>query len=201
MSERTARPAPARARLLAAAATEFYASGITATGIDAVISAAGVAKMSLYNNFASKDELVTAYLRERHEEWLGLFRARLHAASSPRERVLAVFDAYADHANAEYREGWRGCGLLNAAAELPAGHPGRAAVREHKDEVEAILAEHLAPLTDDPGPLAAHLALLLEGAMAKSGLEGSDAWVRTARGIAEGLLPVPGSRRAGGIRL
>ena len=35
--------------------------------------------------------------------------------------MLAVFDAYADHANLAYEHGFRGCGLLNAAAELPAG--------------------------------------------------------------------------------
>ena len=44
-------------------------------------------------------------------------------------RILAVVDAYADHANFAYERGFRGCGLLNAAAELLPGDPGRAAVR------------------------------------------------------------------------
>lgn len=182
------RPAPARERLLTAAATEFYARGITATGVDTIVAAAGVAKMSLYNNFSSKEELVTAYLEERHGEWLELFSARLARAESPAERVLAVFDAYADHANSTYPGGWRGCGLLNAAAEFPSGHPGRVAVRCHKDEVEAILTRELGALTDAPAPLAAHLALLLEGSMAKSGLAGDDSWVMTARALAASLL-------------
>lgn len=184
----TQKRVPARQRLLSAAAEEFYAAGVTATGIDTLIAAAGVAKGSLYNNFDSKDALVAGYLADRHEEWLGLYRERFAATNGPRERVLAVFDAYADHANSGYRDGWRGCGLLNAAAELPVGHPGRGTVRAHKDEVEAILAEHLAALTPNPAPVAAHLSLLLEGSMAKSGLEGSDAWVRTAREIAEAIL-------------
>lgn len=179
---------PARVRLLRAAAEEFYASGVTATGIDTIIASAGVAKGSLYNNFASKDALVASYLADRHQEWLGLYEARLAHADTPAARVLAVFDAYADHANSGYREGWRGCGLLNAAAELPVGHPGRASVRTHKDEVEATLRAHLAELTAEPEPIAAHLSLLLEGSMAKSGLEGSDAWVRTARSLAETIL-------------
>lgn len=179
---------PARDRLLRAAAEEFYASGVAATGIDTIIASAGVAKGSLYNNFASKDALVASYLADRHEEWLGLYETRLAQTESPAERVLAVFDAYADHANSGYREGWRGCGLLNAAAELPVGHPGRLAVRAHKDEVEEILRTHLAGLTTEPAPVAAHLSLLLEGSMAKSGLEGSDAWVQTARSLAEAIL-------------
>ena len=49
-------------RLLDAAARLFYADGIAATGINAITAEAGVARMSLYNNFASKEELMLAYL-------------------------------------------------------------------------------------------------------------------------------------------
>ncbi|MFF1595718.1 TetR/AcrR family transcriptional regulator, partial [Streptomyces sp. NPDC058286] len=76
---------PARERLLEAAARRFYADGVAATGIDTITAEAGVAKMSLYNNFSSKADLVRAYLDARHEEWLGLYRARLLHADGPRE--------------------------------------------------------------------------------------------------------------------
>ncbi|MDX2595759.1 MULTISPECIES: TetR/AcrR family transcriptional regulator [Streptomyces] len=183
---------PARDRLLAAAARRFYADGVAATGIDTITAEAGVAKMSLYNNFSSKAELVRAYLDARHEEWLGLYRARLERARGPREGVLAVFDAYADHAEFAYERGFRGCGLLNAAAELPAGDEGRAVVRAHKEEVERLIAGHLGELLPGrPGEARAtaeHLAFLLEGAMARAGLEGDGDRVRHARAIAAALL-------------
>lgn len=190
------RARPARERLLAVAAERFYADGIAATGIDTLTADAGVAKMSLYNNFASKADLVAAYLEARHAEWLDLYRARLAAAggpdAGPRDRVLAVFDAYADHARAGYAHGFRGCGLLNAAAELPAGDPGRAVVRAHKEEVERIVAGHLRDLwPDEPdraADLAGHLAFLLEGSMARAGLEGDDRLLHRARALAAGLL-------------
>lgn len=192
---RSTRRRPARDRLLAAAAARFYADGIAGTGIDTITADAGVAKMSLYNNFASKAELVAAYLVVRHAEWLDLYRARLAAvdpAADPRAGVLAVFDAYADHANAGYAHGFRGCGLLNAAAELPVGDPGRAVVRAHKEEVEDLVAGHLrALLPDDParaGSLAEHLAFLLEGSMSRAGLEGDDTRIRHARALAVDLL-------------
>jgi AcrR family transcriptional regulator len=178
--------------LLAAAARLFYARGVGATGIDAITAEAGVAKKSLYNNFSSKSDLVAAYLEARHEEWLGLYRERLDKASGPRERVLAIFDAYLDHARFAYDHGFRGCGLLNAAAELPAGSPGRLAVRRHKEEVEELLAAHLAELL--PGQeerrtrFASHLAFLLEGAMVRAGLEGGDARLLEGRNIAAQLL-------------
>ena len=187
-----ARRKPARDALLEAAAKRFYAYGLTGTGIDTITAEAGVAKKSLYNNFASKADLVTAYLYARHEEWLGLYRARLERTATAEGRVLAVFDAYADQADLSYEHGFRGCGLLNAAAELPAGDPGRAVVRRHKEEVEALLSQHLAELLPDSAEQAAavarHLAFLLEGSMVRAGLEGNDNRVREARRIAATLI-------------
>ncbi|MEZ2390711.1 TetR/AcrR family transcriptional regulator [bacterium RCC_150] len=183
---------PARDALMEAASRRFYADGLAGTGIDAITAEAGVARKSLYNNFVSKAELVTAYLNARHEEWLGLYRIRLARSSSPAERVLAVFDAYADHADLEYVHGFRGCGLLNAAAELPAGDPGRSVVRRHKEQVEALLSEHVAELLphspEQAGLMARHLAFLLEGSMARAGLEGNDRCIQEARQIAATLI-------------
>ncbi|MFE7582461.1 TetR/AcrR family transcriptional regulator [Streptomyces gardneri] len=191
MSE-SGRPRPARKRLLEAAARRFYADGVAATGIDTITAEAGVAKMSLYNNFASKSELVLAYLDARHEEWLGLYRARVERAGGPRDGVLAVFDAYADHAAFAYEHDFRGCGLLNAAAELPAGDPGRGVVRAHKEEVERLIAGHLEELLPErpaeARATAEHLAFLLEGAMARAGLEGDGERLRHARELAATLL-------------
>ncbi|MEO7125047.1 MAG: TetR/AcrR family transcriptional regulator [Nakamurella sp.] len=178
-----------RERLLDAASRLFYANGMSATGIDAITAEAGVAKMSLYNNFSSKEKLALAYLEARHEEWLGLYRARVDGAHSPADRVLAVFDAYIDHASAEYEHGFRGCGLLNAAAELPVGAPGRDAVRRHKEEVEEILVDHLRDMgAPNPAETAEHLSFLLEGAMSRAGLEGTSNRLRRARQLADSML-------------
>ncbi|GGR27333.1 TetR/AcrR family transcriptional regulator [Agromyces mediolanus] len=186
----TGRQGGARQRILDAAARRFYADGVVATGIDTITAEAGVAKMSLYNNFASKAALVEAYLEARHEDWLELYRARAAGADGPADRVLAVFDAYVDHADAAYEHGFRGCGLLNAAAELPSDAPGRAAVRAHKEEVERLLLEGLRELVDPMRAerLAEHLSFLLEGAMARAGLEGTDRRLRDARRIAAELI-------------
>ena len=189
----TTSPLSARERLLEAAAKLFYAGGFVGTGIDAITTAAGVAKKSLYNNFSSKEDLVLAYIEARHQEWLELYRIRHENAIGPSGGVLAVFDAYIDHASASYELGFRGCGLLNAAAELPVGSPGRDAVRRHKVHVEQILAEHLQWIKPAPKAqkLAEHLAFLLEGAMSRAGLEGKPERLLHARQIAEDLLGNP----------
>src|SRR3712207_5615549 len=99
--------------------------------------------MSLYNNFSPKADLVNAYIQARHAEWQELLQERLRHTTTPQERVLAVFDSYVDHGAFAYERGFRGCELLNAAAELPAGDIGRASVARQKEEVERLFKEHL----------------------------------------------------------
>ncbi|MBV0934742.1 TetR/AcrR family transcriptional regulator [Marinobacterium weihaiense] len=185
-------PQSAHERLLNAASVLFYNDGIAGTGIDAIVKRAGVAKKSLYNNFASKAELVAAYLEARHAEWLGLYAERLSQAKTPKESVLAIFLAYEDHAEHAYERGFRGCGLLNAAAELGADDPGRQVVRQHKEEVEALLAKHVGECGGNDSAHAAqvakHLAFLLEGAMVRAGLERNSESVRQAKSIAVQML-------------
>jgi AcrR family transcriptional regulator len=179
----------ARDRLLTAAAECFYDHGVNGTGIDTITAAAGVAKMSLYNNFASKADLVSAYLERRHQEFLERHRRRveaLPAGAGPGARALTVFDAYLDGID----DPFRGCGLLNAAGELPTGDPARETVARQKAEVEQLLRDALAPL-DDADELAEHLSLLLEGAMVRAGLESSTERLRRARGLAAVLVGEP----------
>lgn len=179
-------------RLLDAASRLFYRYGITATGIDTIVKEAGVAKKSLYNNFASKQALISAYLTERHSEWLSLYEARLQQAKTAQERVMAVFLAYEDHAAQAYGHGFRGCGLLNAAAESAADSEERQVVRQHKEQVEALIYQHVKELCEHDdvrtSSIAHHLAFLLEGAMARAGLEGHGACLEQARAMAVTLL-------------
>jgi AcrR family transcriptional regulator len=175
--------------LLRAAEKRFYADGVVATGIDAVVTEAGVARMSLYNNFASKDDLVVAYLNRRHAEWLELLSRRLERARDARQRVLAVFDAYLDHAAFAYDKGFRGCGLLNGAAELPVGHPGRESVRVHKAEVQQIMVDLVAATgIVEAQEVGEHLFLLVEGGVVSAGLDGHPERLRRARQLAETVL-------------
>lgn len=182
----------AREKLLKSAAVLFYENGIAGTGIDAIIARAGVAKKSLYNNFGSKADLVHAYLTIRHAELLSFYDRRVATAVTPRDKVLAVFDAYQDHAEFAYERGFRGCGLLNAAAELTVGDIGRDAVRRHKEEVEGLIATHLTELLNGDAErakiLARQLAFLLEGAISRAGLEGNSALVLEARTITSDML-------------
>lgn len=179
-------------KLINAARILFYEHGINNTGIDAIVKRAGVAKKSLYNNFSSKDELAQVYLEARHQEWLNFYQTRVEQAMTPRARVLAVFEAYSDHAEFAYEHGFRGCGLLNAAAEFSANAPGRQVVRRHKEQVEAILATHLSEVAGvssaHTANLAKHFSFLLEGSISRAGLEGNSNCIAEASTYAEQLM-------------
>lgn len=120
--------APLHDQLLDTAAELFYAHGITATGVDTLVRAAGTTKPTLYAHFGSKAELVAAVLDRRHAERRHELEAWL-AGVDVRDRPLGVFD-WLGHFHAD--RGERGCAFLNAAAELPEESPARAAVRAEK---------------------------------------------------------------------
>ncbi|HZG89246.1 MAG TPA: TetR/AcrR family transcriptional regulator [Pseudonocardia sp.] len=198
--------ASVRQRLLTATARLIYRDGITATGVESIAAAASVAKMSLYRHFpGGKDELVAAALAKRSRDVVGRLLAdarRLASASDPHgadqpgpvATILAVFDVVDRQTQQPH---WRGCPFLNAAAELPQEHPGRAVVLAHKRD----LNEHLAGLVRDAGldpaeHLASILVLLLDGALAASALTPEEHPAALARGVAAGLLGGPHNHSA-----
>src|SRR5207245_11424426 len=91
MTVKTLRRQSARERLLAAADQLFYAEGVHVVGVDRIAERAGVTKATLYNTFASKEDLVRAYLEQhmrRRQERI----ARIFAENdSPRKGVLGIF--------------------------------------------------------------------------------------------------------------
>src|SRR4051812_32457920 len=82
-----------RDRLLATAWRLFYQEGYRAVGIDTLLAEAGVAKMTLYNHFVSKEELIVAVLEKRSLDLLATVDASIaKAGRSPTRQLAAVFD-------------------------------------------------------------------------------------------------------------
>src|SRR6516164_6679622 len=101
---------PVRERILETAAEMFYRDGIRAVGIDAIIARSGVAKMSLYRHFSSKDALVAAWLEDRNAFfWRRWDRAEASRGDDPRSRLEGILDMIA--ATVSQRQ-WRGCPFL-----------------------------------------------------------------------------------------
>src|ERR1700748_3402864 len=108
----------ARERILNAPYDLFSHSGIQAVGIDAVITRSGVARQTLYRHFASKQDLVLAFLERREQEWTRRWledevRGR---ANDPASRLLAVFGVF----DGEFgRRDFEGCSFINVMLEHP----------------------------------------------------------------------------------
>src|SRR2546429_213904 len=84
---------PKREHLMETAWRLFYRDGYRAVGIDTLLAEAKVAKMTLYNHFDSKEELIIAILEKRSRELLQTVNTSIEAAgSSPQKQLLAVFD-------------------------------------------------------------------------------------------------------------
>jgi AcrR family transcriptional regulator len=185
--------ASARERLLKAANELFYAEGVHTVGIDRVIERAGVAKASLYSAFGSKDALVEAYLAGRHESRKARIMKKVAAATTPRGRLLAVFDALEERIG----EGsFRGCAFVLATAE---GRPS-AGVRRVSDQSRAWIRGLFVDLAAEAGAtdaerLAQQLLLLYDGAIVGSYMDEDPSVVKRARALAATLVDAAVGKR------
>jgi AcrR family transcriptional regulator len=194
-----ATPSAARDRILETASALFYAHGINNVGIDAVIARSGVAKMTLYRHFPSKDRLVLAFLEKIDADWTAWLRARVEAAGpGVQARPLAVFDALGEWFETP---AFRGCPFISTAAEIhdPAHPVARAAWR-----FKWGLREYFSELLREAGysrsdALADQFLLLADGAIVRAAMAGGSDAAASARAAAEALLAQaasPSRRRA-----
>jgi AcrR family transcriptional regulator len=166
----------ARERILSASQQLFPDRGINCTGVDQLCAVAEVSKRTLYQHFAGKDELIAEYLRRFDPDVLPEVFDRADLA--PRERLLAVFDIHAPL-----------CPFIGAAVEIQdPGHPARVLARDYKRAFAARLTETAREAgAIDPERLGEQLALLLDGASARSRVLDTDSFA-TAAAIAVILI-------------
>jgi len=181
------RMTPAAHRILDAASRLYYDRGINTVGMDLVAEQAGTTKKTIYDRFGSKDGLVVAYLEARARRWRD--HVEDHLAGSPAtgsERVVAVLDAL----ETWLEQGTRGCGFINAYAELST--QSDAATRVVRDEKEWIRQLYASLLAEEgfatPEPLGRRLALLHEGAIVQLTAGGSPEALDDARDATRSLL-------------
>jgi AcrR family transcriptional regulator len=179
----------ARERILDAAYALFAWHGIHAVGVDRIIAEAGVAKATLYHHFASKQELVLAFLDLREERWTHAWLAREveRRAATPQQCLLTVFDVL---------DGWfrrpdfEGCSFINTLLEIrerddPRVH--RETVR-HLGVVRAMLETYAEQAgVRNAENVSSQLQMLMMGAIVAAG-RGERGAARGARAVAELVL-------------
>ena len=144
--------------------------------------------MTLYHHFDGKNSLVAAYLHERHARWMRRWDAHIAAATTPTDRLLALFDALAEWAEEGGAE--RGCAFVDAAAELSdREHPAWREIPAHKEDLRGRLADLAqAAGRDDPQRVADQLLLVYEGALSALLLGHIEQPIAQSRALAQALL-------------
>jgi AcrR family transcriptional regulator len=159
---------PVRDRVFEVAADLFYKESIRAVGVETIVKQAGVAKISLYRCFASKDVLIVAYLENKNAVyWRKIDDIMAVAGEDPRRQLRALLRHIGDRTTTP---GYRGCPFINYVSEFPdPAHPGHRIVEKNKREMrQRLLSLSKAMDVLRPTQLADALFLLIEGAYASS---------------------------------
>jgi AcrR family transcriptional regulator len=176
-----------RDRILDTASQLFYRDGYHAVGIDTIVERSGVAKMTLYRHFPSKDDLIAAYLVRANAEFWDWLEGEIAAVKEPRAKLMTAFEVTAKLATSPQ---CLGCTFQAAASEFPElDHPGHEVARAHKRAVLERLAELAGDAClADPGGLAAQLLLLMDGAWVAARMFGPENHATAVADAARALI-------------
>jgi AcrR family transcriptional regulator len=177
-----------REYILGVASELFTTRGINATSVDTIVAEAGVAKVTLYKYFKSKEQLILEYLRQYDARlWQKLKERMATRKAAPREQLLALVNGVMDWiADPEFK----GFAFTNATAEFPENENP---VHQTSVEFAQTLRKTLARLASEAGiksadTLALQLSLVIEGtAITERMSRGSDA-VTHAKEMAKTLI-------------
>lgn len=182
-------PLKTKKRIIDAATRLFYGEGIRAVSVDAVAAEAGLTKKTLYYHFASKDDLIAAYLQSQDQPTLELYQRWFDETDGTvRDKIRGIFEQFSKAAS---RPKWRGCGFLRTTAELAntPGHPAVKAGAAHKKKFEDWLAQVLeAEDVPNSATVARQIVVLLDGAATVMLIHRDPAYVEVAGDIAAGSI-------------
>lgn len=177
-----------REQLVHRAQKIFYRDGFHATSMDRLAAETGVSKMSIYNHFRNKEDLIQATLRLRDEQFRNWLIRRVETlADLPRDRLLAIFDVLGEWFE---EDDFQSCMFIKASSEYQdRDDPIHATSAEHKRLLLAYIRELAEKAgAQHPGILAQQLLLLKEGAIVLAHLQGPPGIAEGARSAAEQLM-------------
>jgi AcrR family transcriptional regulator len=178
---------PVRERILDTSYELFARRGVRDVGIDELVARSGVAKATLYRHFASKDDLVLAFLERREQLWTRDWveaEAR-RRGSNPEEQLLSIFDAFDEWFR---RDDFEACSFINVLLEMGPGHPAGSASVRHLENIRSIvrgLAEEAG--LRDPGSFAHSWHILMKGSIVAAA-EGDGDAAQRARAMGRLLI-------------
>jgi AcrR family transcriptional regulator len=183
------KPAPGtRDRILDNAGRLFRDHGARAVGMQQIIDECGCGKNLLYREFASKDDLVAAYLKRCHQEWTAIMNeATRPYGDDPAGQLVAMVRAVGRQIAAP---DFRGCPFRVSYAEFPdQDHPAHKVAVQHVKNLRTQLRS-LAKRAGarDPRALADRLMLIIDGLYINGAMLGPKGAATAATALAQELV-------------
>lgn len=180
-----------RQNIIETASFLFYKNGYNLTGINEIISEAGIAKATLYNHFKSKDDICLAYLQFKNGTFLNDIETFCTSKSKGESQLLAVFDFL----SLFFKDrDFNGCWCIKTVSEIPKENEK---IRKEIQYQKNKFIELLEKLTVDNLPekskkettsIARQIYLLYESAVAESHLHQADWPISSTKQLARHIL-------------
>ena len=165
-----------RHRIIETASTLFYKNGYNSTGINEIISEAGIAKATLYSHFKSKEDICIAYLSFKNATFLEDIKTFATSKENGNEQILALFDFLQRF----FKErDFNGCWCIKTVAEIPKDNENiRAEIQTQKNDfinlIKELVINNLNISDDDLDSLSRKIYLLYEAGVSESHLHQED---------------------------
>lgn len=176
----------ARAKLIETARRLFTQRGTAHVGINEVTEEAGVARMTLYNNFPSKQALSVAVYQEMAEAALARLDEIIAGEASENARIEALFSHFGRNT---HKPSYRGCSFIHASLQ-EADPQGAiyAIVQAYKRKLRERIETSLDAARPNRAELAGQIVLLVDGAVTEAYIKGVADPMATAKKAALTLL-------------
>ncbi|SHJ16589.1 transcriptional regulator, TetR family [Aquimarina spongiae] len=181
-----------RQHIIETASNLFYRNGYNLTGINEIIKEAGIAKATLYNHFASKEDICLAYLQYKNNTFTKDIKDFVNQAEEGKDQLYALFGFLQKFFD---QKDFNGCWCLNTIAELPHGSERvQQEIQKQKEEfiqfIKALINKNLSQATDQEEEelLARKIYLLYESAISESKLHQSKWPIETGLSLCRSLV-------------
>ena len=183
--------AEVKSRIIETASYLFYKNGYNSTGINQIISEAGIAKATLYNHFKSKEEICLAYLKHKNVSFLEDFEAFTTSKTQGKEQLLAIFDFLTLFYQ---QKDFNGCWCIKTVSEIPKDNKViRDEIQLQKNSFIALIMKLVTANMEgideaQTASLARQIYLLYESAVGESHLHQEDWPILESKNICERLI-------------
>ncbi|AUC76179.1 TetR/AcrR family transcriptional regulator [Olleya sp. Bg11-27] len=178
-------------RIIETASSLFYKNGYNSTGINEIISEAGIAKSTLYAHFRSKEDICIAFLRFKDKNFNINMEEFTSSKPKGKSQILAIFDFLELFYNSE---DFNGCWSIKTVSEISGNSETiRNEIQNQKNKFIQFITKLVTTNLDNIkeaqiNSLSRKIYLLYEGAVVESYLHQANWPIKEAKDLCSILL-------------